>query len=272
MLREDFAAAWSIADTVLTERHAPSRDDPTRPYHERWVWDGTDLAGRRVTVRCYHGLGDTLQFARFLPALRARASHVTLEAQPELLPLLADWPGVDSLLGFDPASPVPAEHSIEIMELQHALRAEPGGSPYLNVPPTPVLNARTGACWKAGGWDPSRSIPLGLLQPVLPPATISLQRGAAGLPDPLDGDMDIRTMAGLIASLERVVTVDTMIAHLAGALGRPVHLLLKADADWRWGTGPRTAWYASVRIHRQRCPGNWTSALQSLSAALKAGD
>ncbi len=97
MRNQDFAGAWAISDAVLAMRDPAGRDDPSLPYHLRWVWDGTPPHGRDVLVRCYHGLGDTLQFARFLPALRARAARVTVEAQRELCPLLAQLPGVDRL-------------------------------------------------------------------------------------------------------------------------------------------------------------------------------
>ncbi len=270
MRREDWRAAWAIATAVLAARDPATRDDPARPYHERWVWDGQDLSGRAVVVRCYHGLGDTLQFVRFLPALRARAAHVTLEVQPELCALLDSVAGADRVVPFDPAAPIPAEHDIEVMELQHALRAVPDGAPYLSVPSTPASGAAVGVCWQAGGWDPARSIPLAALRPALPDGAVSLQRGAAGLPDPLDGSMDVLATAGLVASLPRVVTVDSMVAHLAGALGRPVELLLKADADWRWGGANRTAWYSATRLHRQRAPGDWTAPVASLAAALRA--
>ncbi len=270
MLQEDFSQAWSIADAVLAGRDERTRDDPSRPYHERWVWDGRDLTGRAILVRCYHGLGDTLQFARFLPALRARAAYVALEAQPELLTVLDTIPGIDRLVPFDPATPIVSSDDIEIMELQHALRALPGRDPYLSIAPAPTRGAETGLCWQAGNWDPDRSIPLVQLRPVLPPGTISLQRGASGLPDPLGGSMDVRATAALVASLDCIITVDTMIAHLAGALGRPVHLLLKAGADWRWGRGQRTAWYRNTIIHRQHRSGDWTAATDSLAEALRA--
>ncbi len=267
MRRGDLTTAWAIADAIMLGRDPADCDNHARPYHERWVWSGWDLHDRHVVVRCYHGLGDTLQFARFLPALRERAAHVTLEVQPELLPLLAR--AADRVIPFDPAAPVPATHAIEIMELQHALRAEPPPVPYLAVPATPISGASVGACWQAGSWDSARSVPLPLLRPVLPPGTVSLQRGASGLPDPLAGDMDLAATAGLIASLDIVVTVDTMVAHLAGALGRPTHLLLKADADWRWGQDKRTCWYSAARIYRQGSPGDWTVPLANLAAALK---
>ncbi len=270
MRQEDWPAAWAVATEALAARDPATRDDPARAYHERWVWDGRDLSGRAVVVRCYHGLGDTLQFVRFLPALRARAAHVTLEAQPELSALLAGIPGADRVLPFDAAAPIPADDDIEIMELQHALRAEPDGAPYLSASPAPVAGAAAGVCWQAGAWDPARSIPLAELRPALPHGAVSLQRGAVGLPDPLGGSMDLLATARLVASLPRVVTVDSMVAHLAGALGRPVELLLKADADWRWGATDRTAWYSATRLHRQRVPGEWAAPVASLAAALRA--
>jgi hypothetical protein len=269
MLRNDLPTAWAIADRVLAARDPLTRDEAGRPYHQRWVWDGRPFDGHGVVVRCYHGLGDTLQFARYLPVLRARAAHVTLEVQPDLVDLLQGC-GADRVARFDPAAPLPAEHDVEIMELAHALRAVPSGARYLRVPPAPVPGASTGVCWQAGGWNPARSIPLDELRPVLPAGAVSLQRGASGPPDPLCGAMDVRATARLIAGLDRVITVDTMVAHLAGALGCRVHLLLRAQADWRWGRADRTPWYANTRIHRQRHEGDWRHALQSLAAALRA--
>src|SRR5947209_3163403 len=126
MRRGDFAAAWAISDTVLAARDPAGRDDPQLPYHLRWVWDGRPFAGKRVLVRCYHGLGDTIQFARFLAPLRARAASLELEVQPELVPLFASLPGPDRLIPFRLDAPhSPAECDLELMELPHALRITP---------------------------------------------------------------------------------------------------------------------------------------------------
>lgn len=265
MRRGDLPAAWAIADAVLAARDPATRDDPALPYHLRWVWDGRPLAGERVVVRCYHGLGDTLQFARFLPQLRALATHVTLEVQPQLCTLLAGL--ADDIVPFDVTAPIPAAHDIEIMELVHALRTGFGDARYLHVS-TAAHGAQAGVCWQSGAWDPQRSVPLDLLRPFLPAGAVSLQRGASGLPDPLDGSMDMARTAALAAGLDRIITVDGMIAHLAGALGRPMDVLLKHDADWRWGEGAFTPWYPSARLHRQARPGDWASALESLAASL----
>ena len=267
----DFGAAWAVSDAVLAGRDWATRDDPGRPYHERWVWDGRGFDRRHVVVRCFHGLGDTLQFCRFLPALRSRAAHVTLEAQPELAPLLRALPGIDRLHPFDPARPLPgAECDFEIMELCHALRLEPDPAPYLRAAPLPSWHGGVGLCWAAGGWDPARSIDAVTVRPLAALARpVSLQRGLAavdarllGAVDPLGGSLDVMDTARLIAGLDVVVTVDTMVAHLAGALGRPAVVLLKHEPDWRWGgEGAGCAWYGSVRTARQPAPGDWAGAV-----------
>lgn len=267
-----FGDAWAVSDRVLAARDPATRDDPAEPYHCRWVWDGGPFDGRRVLVRCYHGLGDTLQFCRFLPALRRRAVHVTLEAQAELLPLLHQVQGVDRLVPFRPDAPSPPEdRDVEIMELPHALRTQPDGAPYLAVTPLPrpAPGILVGLCWQAGGWDPGRSLPLSMLAPLVDTGVrlVRLQRGAAepGLLDPLAGSMDVLATARLIAALDLVVTVDTMVAHLAGALGVPTWLLLQAEADWRWMAGRvDSPWYGSMRLYRQVRQGCWAEPVMRL--------
>ena len=270
----DYPAAWAINDAVLAAREPATRDDPALPYHLRWVWDGRRYAGRDVLVRCYHGLGDTLQYARYWPGLRRLARSLTVEVQPELLPLLAHAAGPDRLVPFILDAPHQSlDCDIEVMELAHALRLPPDASPapYLAVPPA-VADACIGLCWQAGGWDADRSIPEAAFAALasLRPA-VSLQQGATGLKvlNP-DGTGDILATARLIAGLDLVVTVDTMVAHLAGALGRPVWLLLKHEADWRWGCNATTPWYPSMRLFRQTEPGDWAGVMAQVWAALRA--
>ena len=270
--RGDWATAWAISDQVLAARDMAMADDPRLPYHERWIWDGTPVDGRRVLVRCYHGLGDTLQFARYLAPLRHRAAHVVLEVQAELAGLLHRVPGPDRIHVFDPAAPLPAaDCTVEIMELAHALRLPPDPTPYLIISAPP--SSRIGFCWQAGDWDAARSIPGAVLRPLAVGVdAVSLQRGPSaadlGAPDPLDGSMDLECTATLIATLRAVVTVDTMVAHLAGALGRPTHLLLKHDPDWRWGTDG--LWYQTVRSYRQDRPGDWSDPIARVGDAIRA--
>lgn len=277
MRHGDFAAAWAVNDAVLAARDPATRDDTALPYHLRWVWDGRPLHGRHVLVRCYHGLGDVLQFARYLPALVAIAASVSMEAPPPLVRLLAQFRGV-RLHAFDPARPLPpGEADVEAMELSHALRLAPRHAPYLEAEPLQV--GGVGFCWASGGWDEARDMPaealrlvveqVGLLSPV-----ISLQRGPAAarpptfaVTDPLDGDMDVLRVARLVAGLEAVVTVDTMMAHLAAALGVPTYILLKHVPDWRWGE-TACPWYGAVRTFRQPAPGDWAGAVRLLQGTI----
>ena len=289
MLSGDFPAAWAVSDAVLAARDPATRDDPRLPYHLRWVWDGRDPTGRQVLVRCYHGLGDTLQFCRFLALLRPRVAGLTLEVQPELLGVLRHLPGPDRLTPFDPARPGPeSECDVEIMELPHLLRSVPAPGPYLSaVPlPRPESGRLVGVCWQAGGWNPGRSVPLAMLAPLaaLPGIRlVSLQRGpgtaqagAPGAPPLLladDEGMDVERMARLLATLDLVVTADTMVAHLAGALGRPAWVLLHAEADWRWMAGRTDSpWYSSLRLYRQTSPGDWRAPLAQVRTDLAAWD
>lgn len=290
----DWAAAWRVNDRVLARRDPATVDDPTLPYHLRSVWDGTPPDGVPTLVRCYHGLGDTVQFARYLPQLRARAAHVTLEVQPELAGILGAIAGVDRVMPFQLDAPLPRERcTLEIMELPHALRLPPPPAPYLAVPDLAVRGEapvprsgplRVGLCWQAGGWNPARSVPLALLAPLarLPGvALVSLQRGPAaeealapGAPaflNPRDRSLDASDTARLLMGLHLVVTVDTLVAHLAGALGRPGWVLLRRDADWRWlHAADASPWYPSLRLARQDEEGDWTEPVAEVTAAVGA--
>jgi hypothetical protein len=281
MRRGDFTAAFALSDRVLAAR-GPVRDDPTLPYHLRWVWDGRRFAGRSVIVRCYHGLGDTIQFARYLAVLRSQAATVTLEAQPELVPLLQAVPGPDRLVPFDVAAPLPhAACDIEIMELAHALRLPPQFAlrpPYLHIRPAALAPGAVGLCWKTGGWDPARNIPEPLIECLLkePGLThlpvFSLHPGPTRLAvaNPDGCPVRLEETAAMIAGLWLVITADTMIAHLAGALNRPTWLLLKHVADWRWMEGRRDSpWYPSMRIYRQPAPGAWEPVIGAVARDLE---
>ena len=273
-----FEAAWRVSDAVLAGRDPRTRDDPALPYHERWVWDGTPPDGRDVLVRCYHGLGDTLQFCRYLAPLRSRAAHVTLEVQPALTTLLRGLPGVDRIVPFRTDAPLPpAGVDIEIMELAHALRLPPGPGAYLHAHPMPrrPRGLVVGLCWQAGGWDPGRSVPpemLHGLRAVPGVSLVGLQRGAASLPGvrhPWGRSLDVHDTARQAMTADLVVTVDTMVAHLAGALGRPCWVLLQKHADWRWLEGRADSpWYGSIRLHRQARAGDWSGPVARVVADL----
>lgn len=271
MRRGDHAAAWDINDAVSASRDLTSRDDPALPYHQRWVWDNRTFHNRNVLIRCYHGLGDTLQYARYLLPLRQQAATVTVEAPRELISLLANCPGPDRIVPFIHDAPQPpSECDIEIMELPHALRLGPGAvrPPYLQAQPSPGLAGAIGVCWKAGDWNPERSVPPDLLAPLIAKhRVLMLQPSASDLPvlNP-NGVSDIATLAQAIMALDVVITVDTMVAHLAGALGRPAWVMLKHDADWRWMEGRTDSpWYPSLKLYRQPAPGAWAPLIAAIT-------
>jgi hypothetical protein len=277
MRRGDFAQAWQHSDAALRAR--AGQPCYHWPRHLQYVWNGTPLAGRRVLVRCYHGLGDTIQFVRYLPLLRAVAAETTVWTQPALLPLLATAAGIDQLLPLHDGTPAVAyDVDVEIMELPHIFRTTlatvPAQVPYLHVLPRRLPRAAgrlaVGVVWQAGDWDERRSIPFALLAPLVELAGIQLfvlQAGAkkagwqAGVGEN-PGEFDLYDYARVLRSLDLLLTVDSMPAHLAGALGVPVWTLLHADADWRWLAGrPDSPWYPTMRLFRQPQPGNWAAVV-----------
>jgi hypothetical protein len=270
-----FEKAWAIADCLDARRDPATRDDPALPYHLRWVWDGTPFDGKHVLVRCYHGLGDTIQFARFLPRLAARAASVTVEAQERLCGLLAGTAGIDRLVPFDPAAALPrAECDIEITELAFALRERPSRAPppYLRVAPAALPAGTIAICYASGAWDADRSVPASLFASICRSARcITLVAEPTDLPvlNPAGCPYDMAATASLAAAADLIITVDTMIAHLAGAMARPTWLLLKAEPDWRWPAGDRSSpWYPSMRLFAQPRPGDWPAAVRAVERAL----
>jgi hypothetical protein len=270
MRKGDFESAWTIARQCLTARDPATRNDPSMPYHRRWVWDGRPLDGRDVLVRCYHGLGDTIQFARYLPLLATRVSSLTVEAQPRLIGLLSTIPGVGKLQPFDRMHPSKAADDIEITELDLALRVAPHQVPlpYLRAAPAVLPPGTVGLCHRSGDWDEERSMRQDLLAPLcrLAPC-LSLASEPSDLPvlNPQGCPFDIGITASLVAGCDLVITVDTMIAHLAGALGKRTWLLLKAEPDWRWAPDRTDSpWYPSIRLYVQPSPGNWTAVISRL--------
>jgi hypothetical protein len=278
MKRGDFSHAWEISDRVLADRVA-SGPCWEQPRHQQWIWDGRPLADRTVLVHCYHGLGDTIQFARFLPLIQQVACGVIVWAQPALVPLLRTLPDAMPVLSLHDGTPaVVCDADIEIMEIPHALRMTletlPAAVPYFSVTPAPRLSDRfsIGVVAEAGNWDARRSVPadrLASLANCEGVAVFSLQLGRCvpGLPDA--GSPDVLTLAERIRALDLVITVDTMVAHLAGSLGVPTWTLLPAQADWRWQEKRTDSpWYPTMRLFRQSQVGNWEPVLEEIRAGL----
>lgn len=266
----DFEGAWAASDRIRARGAA--FHDAECPRHWQSVWDGSDVRGRRVLIRCYHGLGDTIQFVRYVPLLRELAREVIVWAQPELLPLLRTVPGIDRLLPLHGGVPeVRYDVDVEIMELPYVFRTTlctiPRTVPYVSATPIALDGdgLRVGLVWRAGTWDERRSIAFDLLRPLLAIDGVSwyqLQRDA-----PV-GDVDARlrqvatttvmNTAGAILALDLVMSIDSMPAHLAGALGTCVWTLLPYHCDWRWMHAREDSpWYPTMRVYRQLSPGDW---------------
>jgi hypothetical protein len=279
MRRGDFDAAWQISDTVLAGRRA---NGPCWhwPRHEQWVWDGRPLAGQRVLVRCYHGLGDTIQFARFLPALAGLCRELTVWVQPALMPLLQRMRSPVRLRPLHDGTPDTAyDVDIEIMEIAHALRTTidvlPAELPYFCVEaerPLGSLATNVGLVTRGGEWDARRSVPPELMAtlaylPGIRTYNLQLDSGVPGAED--ISTPDLLALAARMRGLDLVVTVDTMTAHLAGALAVPTWTLLMAEADWRWMSDrDDSPWYPTMRLFRQPRPGDWESVLARVRGAL----
>ena len=284
MRRGAFEEAWKFSDGVLKER--AGKPCWHWPRHFQYIWDGSSLKNKRVLVRCYHGLGDTIQFIRYAPMIKAIAKKVIVWAQPPLIPLLQTVEGIDQLLPLHDGTPeVEYDVDVEIMELPHIFRTTlesiPLKIPYLKIPPMPLSPDKTkpaiGIVWKAGDWDESRCIPFHLLHSLFEQKEYTIyilqadakqagwQEGFGIYP----GAFSLYDYARVVRGLDLIISVDSMPVHLAGALGIPVWTLLKYEADWRWMINREDSpWYPTMRLFRQAHPGDWQSVVQHVKAAL----
>jgi len=235
-----------------------------------------------VLIRCYHGLGDTIQFIRYAPLVRRTAAEVIVWAQPRLMPLLEGAPGVDRALPLHDGAPE-AEYDvdIEVMELPYAFRTTvetiPNRVPYLTAPTTLLSGRRprVGIAWRAGDWNHDRSIPFSDLLPLLDRHALSWYPLQFGRPAQEHhsrlNSIDTQTicrLASVIVSLDLVISIDSMPAHLSGALGVPVWTLLPSAADWRWMADREDSpWYPTMRLFRAT-DGGWSSTIERISDAL----
>jgi hypothetical protein len=284
MRRGDFQRAWVLNHRDLGARLRRGEPKHEGPRHLQHIWRGEPLNGARVLVRCYHGLGDTLQFIRFAAPLRCIAREVILWVQPELIELVANARGVDRALPLHDGTPeADYDVDVEIMELAFALRVSraqiEASVPYLlrpECPAAPLLGSNRfhiGIIWRAGDWDRRRSLALRHFSAFALPG-VRLYRLQPTQDDEVSGWSEslwcprIRNAAAIIARLDLVITVDTMMAHLAGAMGLPVWTLLCRDSDWRWGLGETTPWYPSMRLFRQERPGDWESVVARVAHSL----
>lgn len=289
----ELTAAWpEIECHWIEERAAFQRRFQTME------WNGENIIGRRVLVVHAQGLGDMIQMARYLPRLRARAAHVTLECLSTLEPLFRTLPGVDLIARPGSVEPDAFDVFVRMMSLPRLLGetgSPEGNAPYLRVPaehmarwrsPASVDGAlRVGLVWAGNPFHPLdrwRSLSLTDCAPLREVRGVrwtSLQVGpradeAAGSGHWLercDGAIaDFADTAAIIAQLDLVIAVDTAVAHLAGALGAPVWLLLRPRPDWRWLRKEElTPWYRSMRLFHARRRA-WSGVIEEVALRLRA--
>lgn len=260
-------------------------------------WQGEALQGRTLLVYAEQGLGDTLQMVRYVPLLVAQGARVILQVQEALLPLLQG--AVDAtVIGNQQAAP-PHDLHIPLMSLPAALgtRLEtiPASLPYVRADAKrcaqwqarlgPDGARRIGLVWAGNPKhdnDSQRSIPLRKMRQLLRPGLefIAVQRDMSAadrlqlarepaLRSHAAAQTDFAETAALLAQLDLVICVDTSVAHLAGAMGKPVWLLLPYAPDWRWMLERQDSpWYPTMRLFRQQRAGDWDEVLQRVQAAL----
>lgn len=283
MLLGDFDAAWSESDAISRRGNPDSHR----------FWDGQPLEGKNVLLRCLHGLGDTLQYIRYAPLIRQKAASLTVEAQPLLKSLLHQAEIADRVITWGETEPC-WDQQIEVVELPRIFRTTidsiPQQVPYIRVPGSAERRKfaqnstylRIGLIWASSTFNPARSIRLNELEEVLElPGTafFSFQAGeeraqlepwANRISDCYKEEQSVLETAIGLNTMDLVITVDTMTAHLAGAMGLEVWTLLPYLSDWRWMLHrDDSPWYPTMRLFRQRRPGDWQGAVRQLMDALK---
>lgn len=287
----DYTAGWR----AYASRWEDPRFCDDAPDYGTPIWTGAgDIAGQRMLLHAEQGLGDTIQFARYAPILRAAGAIVVLQVQAPLLDLLA--PLADEIVAA--GDPIPA-HDLRcpLLSLPHALGTTlatvPAQNPYLHAEPARIVawrarlgahpvRPRVGIVFSGSPDNPDdalRSISAADLIAALPGAELHVVQRDVRAADMavLAANPEVRRhrpggfaeIAALLECLDLVVSVDTAIAHLAGALGRPVWVLLQFAADFRWLRGRADSpWYPTARLFRQATRGDWGAALAGVTTSL----
>ena len=288
----EFRAGWEAYEARWLD---PGFIADERPFDQP-AWSGdAPVAGRTILLHAEQGLGDTLQFVRYAPLLRARGARVVLAVQAPLMALLADL--ADAVIERN-AEPPPFDLHCPLLSLPRAFATElhsiPADLPYLRAPPAHLArwSARLGEKRRrrigiAMSGDPThpedaqRSMPAAVFLTAFAGIDAELHvvqkniRAAdapalAGLPVHDPHIADFRDSAALVALMDLVVTVDTAPAHLAGALGVPVWVLLQKGADFRWlRERADSPWYPSARLFRQPRYGDWGAVINVVNTDLR---
>lgn len=268
----------------------------TSPLREFGVpqWGGERLSGRRILIHAEQGFGDTIQFCRYLPLVAGQGAEVVFECHQPLVNLMKSLPGNIQVIPFGTLLPSVDLHC-PLLSLPRIFGTTPATIPalipYLSPPPRHLLfwedllaaqdGLKIGLCWKGKPYpDPGRSCPAELLAPLgtVPGVTfysLQVEHEQNRFPFSCNGFapllLDFSDSAALVAQLDLVITIDTAVAHLAGALGRNTWAMLPYAPDWRWGLqGDSTPWYPKMRLFRQREANGWEDLVKSVADVLAA--
>jgi Tfp pilus assembly protein PilF len=293
LLFGDMHKGWEQYESRL--QRPESNKPQSHPDQPRW--GGEPFVGKTLLVDWEQGLGDTLMFVRYAPQVKALGGRVVWSVQPSLAEVIATCPGVDEVVPMGERLP-PFDFHLPLLSLPWVFKTDlasiPADIPYLHVPGrvpnrkhlTEILEASAGRARIGLAWagnpvhvrDKERSMPPEFLESLIlfpEAAWYSFDFGPredAPLPDiiplsPLLGSFSDTALA--VAGMDLVITVDTALAHLAGAMGVPTFLLLHAFPDWRWLLGRNDSpWYPTMRIYRQPAPGDWNSVVQCVLSDL----
>ena len=292
----DFAAGWQGYEWRWGGACGPHQRNLAAP---RWLGKAS-LDGKTILLHAEQGFGDTLQFVRYAPMLAERGARVILEVQPQLARLLSGLPGVAAVLPRKaPLPPLDCHCPLASLPLALGTTLEtiPASVPYIAPPDDaaalwrarlPQERALVGLAWsgeRAHDNDLNRSMRFATLKPLLDTPDVqfvSLQHDVREEDTPLlrqypqvlqigQEFTDFADTAAAIAGLDAVIAVDTAVAHLAGAMGKPLFVLLPFAADFRWlRERIDSPWYPSARLFRQRQFGDWADAIAALRQDLAA--
>jgi len=272
---------------------------PPRPVFSQPQWHGEELAGRRILLYIEQGYGDAIQFVRYAPMVQRRGGAVILGCQPGLLRLFQRVDGLNETF-VTSGQPLPAfDLHCPLLDLPWIfntdLQSIPATVPYLSADPALAgrwagrlqteRRLKVGLAW-AGRPAPiaDRSVPLARLAPLADAAVrfFSLQKEASAAEEARQGPpglaltdwtgelSDFAETAALIQQLDLVITIDTAVAHLAGAMGKATWVLLRRFADWRWLLDRSDCpWYPTMRLFRQRTVGDWDGPVGQIAQALR---
>jgi len=288
LLNGDYRQGWREYEWRWQKRDFTS---PLRNFVQP-LWHGDAIAGRTILIHAEQGFGDTLQFCRYVPQVAGLGAQVIFECHPPLTPVMEWLEGDVTVIPAGQALP-PFDLHVPLLSLplifDTAVETIPNGVPYLSTPPGRLSSwctlaagesrLRVGLCWAGKSYpDPGRSCPADQLVPLADVAGVdfhSLQVGWNGpLPLPMTDHMphvhDFGDTAALISRLDLVITIDTAVAHLAGAMGKPTWVMLPFAPDWRWMRGRNDSpWYPSMRLFRQHSRGSWRDVVQQVGSSLQ---